>query len=149
MLALARASWVNQMERRLAERGYPGYRRTDAVVVRMLMRHPFAVGRLGASLGVTRQAARKVVDGLQQRGYAHTERGAEDARQVNVVLTGPGAAYGQAISEVIEALNSQLVAGVEAGQLWGADAVLRAAIAPGTIWAATASRLPPPRRQKV
>ena len=38
----------------------------------MLWQGPLPVGRLGAGLGVTRQAARKVADGLEQRGYATT-----------------------------------------------------------------------------
>jgi DNA-binding MarR family transcriptional regulator len=38
-------------------------------------------------LGMTRQAARKVADGLEQRDYVRTERDAHDFRRHNVLLT--------------------------------------------------------------
>ena len=87
LLALTRQSWLGQMTSRLEGLGYAGYRRSDAAALRMLWRGPLPVGRLGAVLGVTRQAARKVADGLEQRGYATTERDSRDTRQLNVTLT--------------------------------------------------------------
>jgi hypothetical protein len=48
--------------------GYAGFRRGDAAVMRVLLREPLPVGRLGVGLGVTRQAARKIADALEQRG---------------------------------------------------------------------------------
>ena len=128
MLALARQSWLGEMERRLDSAGYPGYRRSDAAVLRLLRRGPAPVGRLGAVLGVTRQAARKVADALVQRGYASTERDCADARQLNVVLTPVGQDYARAIGSVIEELNNELIARVDPAQLAAADAVLRAAL---------------------
>jgi Mn-dependent DtxR family transcriptional regulator len=74
LLALARLSWVRQMASRLAQLGYQDYRRSDAVALRLLRRGPVPVGRLGAELGVTRQAARKMAEGLEHRDYAHRAR---------------------------------------------------------------------------
>jgi len=113
---------------RLAEAGYPGYRRSDAAVLRFLRRGPVSVGELGAALGVTRQAARKVADLLEQRGYAETRRDRADSRRVNVVLTAAGQAYAAKVVEVIHRLNSDLSAQVDREQLAAADTVLRAAI---------------------
>ncbi len=70
LLALARQSWITQMADGLTARGYADYRRSDAASVRQLQRGPMSIGRLGAALGVTRQAARKVADGLVLRGFA-------------------------------------------------------------------------------
>ena len=128
LLALARQSWVRQMASRLRQLGYADYRRSDAAALRLLRRGPVPVGRLGVVLGVTRQAARKVADGLEQRDYARTERDAHDFRRLNVVLTPGGMAYAQAIVEVIDALNRELSRRVDPDQLIAADAVLRAAI---------------------
>ena len=128
MLALARQSWLGAMESRLAGAGYPGYRRSDAAALRLLRRVPTPIGRLGTVLGVTRQAARKVADGLVQRGYATTGRDPDDARQLNVILTPVGQDYAQAITAVIEELNRELSQRVDAAQLAAADAVLRAAL---------------------
>jgi DNA-binding MarR family transcriptional regulator len=128
LLALARLSWVRQTASRLAQLGYPDYRRSDAAALRLLRRGPVPVGRLGGELGVTRQAARKVAEGLEQRDYARTERDAHDSRVLNVVLTAAGTAYAQAITDVIYALNREFCQRVDPAQLAAADSVLRAVI---------------------
>jgi len=144
LLALARLSWVRQMADRLAQLGYADYRRSDAIALRMLNRGPVPVGRLGAELGVTRQAARKVIDGLEQRDYARTERDPHDSRVRNVILTPAGAGYAQAVIEVIHALNREFCERADPAQLAAADAVLRAAIAADSALQAAASRIRPP-----
>jgi DNA-binding MarR family transcriptional regulator len=128
LLALTRQSWLGEMARRLAARGYVGYRRSDAAALRMLYRGPVAIGRLGARLGVTRQAARKVADALQQRGYATTQRDQRDSRQLNVTLTDQGREYARAIAAVIGELNREVADRVDPDQLAAADSVLRAAL---------------------
>jgi DNA-binding MarR family transcriptional regulator len=138
MLAMARQAWVEQMERRLGERGYGDYRRTDAAVARLLLRAPVPVGRLGAPLGVTRQAARKVAEGLRQRGYATLERDERDGRQYKVVLTPDGARYAGAVLAVIGELNRDVGSQVTEDQLAGADAVLRVVIGTSGRWSRTA-----------
>lgn len=128
LLALARQSWVQQMAVRLGDAGYADYRRSDAAALRLLRRRPASVGELGTALGVTRQAARKVADGLVLRGYASTQRDPADARRLNVVLTPAGQRYAAALILVINSLNAELAARVDQSQLAAADAVLRAAI---------------------
>jgi DNA-binding MarR family transcriptional regulator len=131
LLALARQSWVQQMADRLSAVGYDDYRRSDAAVVRLLRRRAAPVGELAGALGVTRQAARKLATGLEQRGYASTVRDPADGRRVNVALTPAGQRYATAVVEVIMALNTELADRVDPAQLVAADAVLRAAIAGG------------------
>ena len=128
LLALARLSWVRQMTDRLGRLGYADYRRSDAGALRMLYRGPVSVGRLGTELGMTRQAARKVIDGLEQRGFVHTERDAQDSRVLNVILTSDGTAYARAVFEVIFALNREFGERVDPAQLATADIVLRAVV---------------------
>jgi DNA-binding MarR family transcriptional regulator len=128
LLALARARWIREMAERLAQRGYPGYHRADALVFRFLLRESVPVGRLAGVLGVTRQAARKVVAGLEQRDLAVTERDEFDARRVNVGLTPAGVIYAQAVIEVIRELNRELVDRVDPIQLAAAEWVLRTVI---------------------
>ena len=144
LLALARQSWVGELTRRLAAVGYDGYRRSDSAAMRLLLvRGPVPVGQLGASLGVTRQAARKVADALQQRGYATTARDHRDARQLNVTLTPAGHDYARAIIAVIGELNRDVCQRVEPAQLAAADAVLRCALLDDST-RQRASRLPRP-----
>ena len=143
LLALTRQSWVGQMTSRLERLGYAGYKRSDAAVMRMLWQGPLPVGQLGEGLGVTRQAARKVADGLEQRGYATTERDSRDTRQLNVTLTPLGRDYARAIFAVTEELNREIAGRVSPAQLAAADAVLRAALFDDSA-RLRASRVPPP-----
>lgn len=128
LLALARQSWVHRMAAELADRGFADYRITDAGTMRRLLRGPISVGELGVHLGVTRQAARKVIRGLVERGYASTRADADDARKLNVILTSAGRGYAIAIIEVIAELNGAMATRVAAHDLAAADAVLRASI---------------------
>jgi DNA-binding MarR family transcriptional regulator len=141
LLALARLSWVRQMAERLGRLGYADYRRSDAIALRMLNRGPVSVGRLGTELGVTRQAARKVIDGLEQRGFVRTERDAQDSRVLNVILNPAGAAYARAVIEVIYALNREFYERVDPAHLATADNVLRAIIESDSALAATAAQI--------
>jgi DNA-binding MarR family transcriptional regulator len=128
LVALARLSWVGEMTSRLERLGYAGFRRGDVAVMRMLLRGPLPVGRLGAGLDVTRQAARKIADALEQRGYATTERDSRDTRQLNVTLTPAGRDYARAVITVTEDLNQEVAGRVSPAQLAAADTVLRAAL---------------------
>ena len=144
LLALARQSWVHRMAAELENRGFGGYRLTDAATLRRLQRGPASVGALSVPMGVTRQAARKVVRGLEERGYASTQADADDARKLNVILTSAGHAYADAIIEVIAELNGAVAARVTADQLATADAVLRASIDDEGVARLAAHISPPP-----
>ncbi|MGH9059017.1 MAG: MarR family winged helix-turn-helix transcriptional regulator [Acidimicrobiales bacterium] len=143
LLALARQSWVAQMARELAAAGYGDYRRSDAAVMRLLLRGSMSIGQLGEALGVTRQAARKVVGGLERRGYATTARDDHDARQVNVFLTPEGETYAEEVVAVIDRLNRALCQRVDPAALTAADGVLRAVLADDHT-RTLAAHLPPP-----
>ncbi len=129
LLALARRSWVRTLARRLEELGHADYRRSDAATLRLIARRPLAVGELGAVLGVTRQAARKLVAGLERRGYARLARDPRDSRRRTVVLTPAGEAYAAAIVATLEAMSRELGERVDRAALIAADAVLRASLA--------------------
>ena len=112
------------MAARLRAQGYADYLRSDALVLRCLQRGPLSIGQLAAVLEVSRQAARKVVDGLEDRGYARSERDADDARRLNIALTSDGTAYALAVVGVVRSLNRELERRVDPDQLDAARAVL-------------------------
>jgi DNA-binding MarR family transcriptional regulator len=126
LLALARRSWIAQMRVRLERSGFDDYRRSDSWVLRQLSGGPRPIGRLGEEMGVTRQAARKLADGLVERGYARLQADPDDARKTLVVLTKEGAAFARAVRKAQDALNDALEMRVSAAQLAAADRVLRA-----------------------
>jgi DNA-binding MarR family transcriptional regulator len=146
LIALARLSWVGQMTSRLEKLGYAGFRRGDAAAMRVLWWGPLPVGRLGVALGVTRQAARKVADALEQRGYVTTERDSRDSRQLNITLTPVGRDYARAVAVITEELNREVAGRVSPAELAAADTVLRAALFDDTA-RQRASQLPPPPGQ--
>jgi DNA-binding MarR family transcriptional regulator len=108
MLALAHKSWDLEMSRRLDELGYHDYRRSDAILLRWLRHGPLPFSELAATLDVSRQAARKLVEGLTTRHFAVVERDPHDARRLNVALTEEGGQYADRVIDVITALNTQL-----------------------------------------
>jgi DNA-binding MarR family transcriptional regulator len=146
LVALARLSWLGEVTSRLERLGYPGFRRGDSAAMRVLWQAPLPVGRLGSDLGVTRQAARKIADALEQRGYARTERDSRDTRQLNVALTPAGRDYARAVIAVTEELNREVARRVSPAQLAAADTALRAALFDDSA-RQRASQLPPPPGQ--
>jgi DNA-binding MarR family transcriptional regulator len=146
LLALAREYWVRDMAEALAGLGFPDYRRSDALLVRLLLRGPRPVGRIGAALDVSRQAARKLVTGLERRGYAETATSATDARQLEVSLTPRGEEFAHAVVATIEALNRRTAERVDPAQLLAADAVLRATLPDEHARRLAEQLVPPPRR---
>jgi DNA-binding MarR family transcriptional regulator len=143
LLALTRQAWVRRMAGELGARGYNDYRITDAASMRLLLAGPVSLGHIGGVFGVTRQAARKVVRGLEQRGYATTEADAADARKIVVVATSSGFAYSRAIRGAITSLNRSVAESVSYEQLVAADVVLRAAIEDEQL-RCSADRIPAP-----
>ncbi|HEV2361803.1 MAG TPA: MarR family winged helix-turn-helix transcriptional regulator [Acidimicrobiales bacterium] len=129
LLALARASWIRQMAADMAAAGYDDYRRSDAAVMRILLGSgPVSITGMGEILGVSRQAARKLLDGLLERSFAETTRHQTDARAVEVALTAEGRRYATAVVATIHKLNRELASRVPASDLRRADSVLRAAL---------------------
>lgn len=124
LLALARARWVSAMAASLAAKGYPGYRRSDALALRVLRRDSRALGELAAPLDGSRQAARKVVTGLVERGYATLESDPRDARRRQVNLTSLGRTYADAVLDSVNALNREVTEKVSSEDLAGAVSVL-------------------------
>jgi DNA-binding MarR family transcriptional regulator len=144
LLALARQSWIEQVGARMQEAGFPGYRRSDAGVLGLLLQRPRAIGQLGEALGISRQAARQLADGLAERGYVRFAADQADARRTLVTLTPSGRAYGRAIWAAQDALNRTVRGRVTAAELLAADAVLRAVFPDDQTRQQLADRLPPP-----
>ncbi len=124
VLALARERWVQEMSLRLATKGYRDYRRSDAFAMRLLASGPHALGELTRPHGRSRQAARKIVTGLIERGFASLETDPTDARRRRVRLTPSGEAYAKAVVDTLTALNHELASSVNPQDLATAISVL-------------------------
>jgi DNA-binding MarR family transcriptional regulator len=124
LLAQARERWIRVMALRLDALGYHDYRRSDPLVMRSLRRGDVSLGSLGVTLGVTRQAARKVVNGLVARGSARVRTSPEDSRRRMVELTPRGREYLAAVVATLRALHDDVVDHVDPQQLAAAYSVL-------------------------
>lgn len=124
LLAQARERWIRAMAQRLAGLGFNDYRRSDPLVMRTLRSGEVSLGNLGVRLGVTRQAARKVVDALVERGYARVSTSTEDTRRRLVELTPRGREYLVAVVATLRSMHDDVVDGVDAQRLAAAYAVL-------------------------
>jgi DNA-binding MarR family transcriptional regulator len=145
LLALARQSWVEQIRERMQEAGFPGYRRADARTLALLLHRQLPIGQLGEALGISRQAARQLADGLVERGYAGFGADQTDSRRTLVVLTASGKAYGRAIWAAQDALNEMVRNRVSEADLAAADTVLRAVFPDDGARRRVDERLLPPR----
>ncbi|HTT59309.1 MAG TPA: MarR family winged helix-turn-helix transcriptional regulator [Acidimicrobiales bacterium] len=125
VLALARRSWVRALRQSLAAQGYHDYRRSDGLALRFFSLGPHSLGAFADLTGTSRQAARKVVTGLIDRGYATLITDSRDARRRLVVLTKEGDAYADAVVKTLEKLNRHIQAKVAPDELRVAVDVLR------------------------
>lgn len=123
-LALARVAWLRAMADRLSPSGYHDYRRSDALALRVLRRGPLSLGQFASALGASRQAARKVVSGLVERGYAHVEADERDARRRRVSLTSEGRDYARAVVATLRSLDGEVRARTDPALLAATLAVL-------------------------
>ncbi len=128
-LALARQRWIHEAQRRVLAAGYQGFKRSDTVVLRRLRRGSAALVDLAEVMGVTRQAARKVVTDLQERGYVVATRDERDARRTLVTLTDSGEKYARTLAHVASDMNREASLVLESQDVEVALRVLRAMIA--------------------
>ncbi len=125
LLALARRSWIREVRERLVHEGFQDYRRSDALLVRRLARSSSSLGELALDLSMTRQGARKLVDGLVKRGYVIVGPDEHDARRLNVSLNDLGRAYAASITRTIQTMNEQLAKSCDPDELAAASSVMR------------------------
>jgi DNA-binding MarR family transcriptional regulator len=127
LLAVARLRWLNRMRAALAERGFTSFRRGDGAWVRILGYEPQGLGEMAEFIGISRQAATKMADSLERRGYVVRKDDDADRRRVVLHLTDLGRRYEQAIIEVVDNLDDSFRASVSPADLEAAFRVLHIA----------------------
>lgn len=125
LIARARERWIHEMARRLEERGFRDYRRSDAFALRFLASGPLPFGHLTDGLGVSRQLARKVVGALVERGLATVRADSQDARRRVVELSDVGREYATAVIEVVREINRDVANKVDPHDLAATSTVLK------------------------
>src|SRR5438128_1677151 len=90
LLTLALRAFVDQLHRELDVRGFADVRPAFGVVFRALREEPLTLTDLASRLGVTKQAASKVVDEMVELRLVRRRASPTDARAKLLVLTPRG-----------------------------------------------------------
>jgi DNA-binding MarR family transcriptional regulator len=123
LLALALNSYVGHLHRRLGEAGYTDLRPTFGLPLRALHAGPRTLTELARELGVTKQAAAKVVGELERRRLIERHPSPQDGRATLLRLSARGEALvavaveaGNAVERDLAAeLGAPAAAGLRAG----------------------------------
>jgi DNA-binding MarR family transcriptional regulator len=90
LLAMALAAVVDELHERLADAGWPRARPMWGFVLLALRDRPRNIGAVGELLGVTKQAAAKVVSSLVDEGLVERREDPGDRRAAVLGLTADG-----------------------------------------------------------
>jgi DNA-binding MarR family transcriptional regulator len=111
LLAASRAL-VDELQLRLAAAGHPGLRPAHGFIFQALGADGATASEIAGQLGITKQAARLILDELIGLGYV--ARGADplDGRRRPVHLTGRGSRALHASATILDELRAELAADV-------------------------------------
>ena len=101
----------------LARRGYPGHRPLHDFALRALVSGAGNAAELGRRLSVSKQAAAKIIDVLEARGYVAREPDPADGRRKLLRVTASGHDLMREGEDVFEGLRRQWEGQLGAAQL--------------------------------
>lgn len=110
LLAQALNRYVAHLHRRLGAEGFADLRPTFGLPLRALRARPRSLTELARELGVTKQAAAKVVGELEQRRLVRREPSPADGRATLLRLSRRGQALVAAAIEIGDAVERDLAA---------------------------------------
>ena len=130
LFAMAFRDLVDGLHAELAARGWTDVRPVHGFVLLAAAQDPPTVTEVGALLGVSKQAAAKLLEQMVAAGYLDRSGDATDARLVRVTLTSRGRDLLAAVEEVyadLEARWGRVIGPQEVERIRGRlDTVLRA-----------------------
>ena len=109
LFAMALRSLIDDLHQRLGERGWPDIRPLHGFAL-LAVRDgdpPATVVSLAGLLGVTKQAASKLVTSLEQHGYVRRVAHADDGRAKALALTDRGARLLATVEEVYAEIEAE------------------------------------------
>ncbi len=105
LFAIAYRQLIDGLHDRLRARGWTDVRPAFGFVLLAARERPTSVTELAELMGVTKQAASKLVDAMVSSGYVRRGAGAEDGRQRPVSLTARGEELLSAVEQVYAELE--------------------------------------------
>jgi DNA-binding MarR family transcriptional regulator len=111
--ASLRRAWLGYhrvVDERMAQEGFADRVFPDGRVLRMCAEGTTSVAGIGRALGITRQGAAKLVNGLAERGYVDVQPSLTSRREKVVLVTARGASYLTALRRARTSVDDELLA---------------------------------------
>ncbi len=107
LLAMAYRQLIDDLHARLAARGYKDVRPSYGYVLVAVRERPHTGAELAELLGVTKQAASKILESMERAGYVKRTRHGDDARAKAIVLTARGRAFLRVVESIYRELEAE------------------------------------------
>jgi DNA-binding MarR family transcriptional regulator len=124
LLRAARGSYGHAIRSDLAAAGFDDLPRNGAYVLGGVVNHGGTAGGLVRELGVSKQAASRLIDTLVIRGYLQRKVNSEDRRRMSIDATERGRAAAAVIRRAVLAVDAELVERITPSELAGLRAGL-------------------------
>jgi DNA-binding MarR family transcriptional regulator len=128
LLAMAYRHLIDGLHARLVERGYTDVRPAYGYVLLAVRQSPTTGADIALLLGVTKQAASKLIDTMEAGGYVERQPHDEDARAKSIAITARGRRFLATVESIYEELEEQWAAVVGRKRLESLRGDLRAVL---------------------
>ena len=110
MFAIGYRSLIDGLHERLTDRGWSNVRENYGFVLLAARGPGIQASEIAALMGVSKQAASKLVEAMERAGYLHRAPHAEDQRAKLVTLTTLGDELLEAVEDIYAELEQEWVA---------------------------------------
>ena len=117
LFALGFRSLIDGLHEELAARGWNGVRPAFGFVLLAARDEPTSSSAIAALMGMSKQAASKLIDSMVDAGYVERATGATDRRQRPVVLTARGRRLLDEVEDIYRELEARWAAVIGDGEL--------------------------------
>ncbi len=107
LLAMAYRQLIDRLHERLAAEEYTDVRPTFGYVLLALRDEPTTGADIALLLGVTKQAASKLVDAMEQGGYVRRQTHGDDARAKEIAITARGRRFLVTVESIYRDLEAE------------------------------------------
>jgi DNA-binding MarR family transcriptional regulator len=125
---MALSALVDELHERLSQRGWERTRPLWGFVLLSVRDEPRNISQIGLLLGTTKQAAAKVVAGLEEAGLVDRETSSFDRRATVIHLSRRGAGFLADVEQIYAELESEWAAMIGTPRLTAIRAGLAAAL---------------------
>jgi DNA-binding MarR family transcriptional regulator len=125
---MALGALVDELHDRLEQRGWPRTRPLWGFVLLSLRDEPRSISQIGMLLGASKQAAAKVVAGLEDGGFVEREADSRDRRATTIRISRRGGRFLADVEGIYTELEGEWAAMIGARRLTAIRAGLAAAL---------------------